>query len=248
MKIPKIHSILNRIERFAWNGLGKGSGSFSIEQEIDLLKDFLINPKLGVDIGGNVGEYSFYLRKNFPDMEIHIFEPSEVNQNKLKTRFKTDTNIYINNQALSDSKGAAELFSNESGSGLGSLTKRKLDHFNIDFNVHETIEMMRFEDYWESVLLSQNIDLAKMDVEGHELDVLKGFGKAIYKTKLIQFEFGGCNIDTRTYFQDFWYFFKEYSFKIYRITPYGVNLIPAYSEADEVFLTTNYLCVNQNFQ
>ena len=39
----------------------------------------------------------------------------------------------------------------------------------------------------------------------NELDVLKGFGKFISITKLIQFEFGGTFIDRRIYFQDFWY-------------------------------------------
>ena len=50
------------------------------------------------------------------------------------------------------------------------------------------------------------IDFFKIDVEGHEMDVLKGIGDKISNIKLIQFEFGGCNIDTRCFFQDFWYF------------------------------------------
>ncbi|WP_445778772.1 hypothetical protein [Shewanella sp.] len=45
--------------------------------------------------------------------------------------------------------------------------------------------------------------MIKIDIEGHELSVLKVFGAAIEATKVIQFEFGDCNIDTRTYFQDF---------------------------------------------
>lgn len=35
----------------------------------------------------------------------------------------------------------------------------------------------------------------------------------------VTFEFGGCNIDTRTYFQDYWYFFKTFGFRVFRITP-----------------------------
>ena len=49
----------------------------------------------------------------------------------------------------------------------------------------------------------------KIDVEGHELDVLKGFGELIKKVRLIQFEFGGTNIDSKTYLRDFWEFFFE---------------------------------------
>ena len=87
----------------------------------------------------------------------------------------------------------------------------------------------------------------KIDVEGHELDVLKGFGDLIVKTKLVQFEFGGTNIDTRTFFQDFWYFFTKKNFRIYRISPKGKILINKYDEKHEYFLTTNYIAVNNRF-
>jgi hypothetical protein len=51
--------------------------------------------------------------------------------------------------------------------------------------------------------------MVKMDIEGHELTALKGFGAALDVARVLQFEFGGCNIDSRTYFQDFWYFLKS---------------------------------------
>jgi len=90
------------------------------------------------------------------------------------------------------------------------------------------------------------IDYIKIDIEGHELDALRGMGERVSDVKIIQFEFGGCNIDTRTYFQDFWYFFKSKNFRIYRITPAGCKLIPAYKESDEFFLTTNYIAANNS--
>jgi len=96
------------------------------------------------------------------------------------------------------------------------------------------------------VLQRRTIDIAKLDIEGHELAALQGFGDAIRATKIIQFEFGGANIDTRTYFQDYWYFFKEHGFDLFRITPFGHQAIPAYREADEFFSTTNFLAVNRN--
>lgn len=55
-----------------------------------------------------------------------------------------------------------------------------------------------------------------MAVEGHELDVLAGAEEALKSVQLVQFEFGGCNIDTRTYFQDFFYFFQQHGFAIHR--------------------------------
>lgn len=56
----------------------------------------------------------------------------------------------------------------------------------------------------------------------------------------IQFEFGGCNIDSRTYFQDFYYFLKD-NYDIYRIVKNGLRKIDRYSETCEVFLNSNYI-------
>jgi hypothetical protein len=109
------------------------------------------------------------------------------------------------------------------------------------------VQKIRFEDYWISVLGSRTIDLLKLDIEGHEMDALTGCGFAVTHAKVIQFEFGGCNIDTRTFFFDFWIFFAERNFRLYRISPFGLLPIVDYREIDKFFVTTNYLAVNAAF-
>jgi hypothetical protein len=105
--------------------------------------------------------------------------------------------------------------------------------------------VIRFEDYWTERLGRRDLDIVKIDIEGHELAALDGFGDAILATRVLQFEFGGSNIDTRTYFQDFWYFFRRFEFDLYRITPFGLAYVDRYREVDETFLVTNYVAVNR---
>jgi FkbM family methyltransferase len=234
--------ILNKF--FSWL-LGIGYGAESIEKEIKSFMKFIPNGEIFIDVGGNKGLYSSTLLKKFNAKEIHIFEPCRQNIEIIYEKLN-NKKIKINHCGLSNLDSEAILYSNETGSGLASLSKRKLDHFGITFNNEESIKLIRFDEYWKNNIKSEYVDLMKIDVEGHELSVLEGAGKYINKIKVIQFEFGGCNIDTKTFFQEFWYFFKERNFQIYRITPIGALEINSYTESLERFQTTNYFCVNRN--
>ena len=60
--------------------------------------------------------------------------------------------------------------------------------------------------------------------------------------KACAFEFGGCNIDTRTYLRDFWFFLTERNYQIATINPLGApHPIPRYHEGLEHFTATNYV-------
>jgi FkbM family methyltransferase len=225
---------------------GKGYGSHSVRREIRAIKTFL-DPnqvRLCIDAGGNVGNYSAELKLQFPHSAIHVFEPQKKNIKLLESRFNLEQNIFIVPKGLSDESMSATLYTDEPGSGLGSLSKRDLRHLDIEFGCEEEISIVKFSDYAEQHLHNKQIDLFKLDIEGHELSALKGCGDFLDNIKVIQFEFGGCNIDTRTYFKDFWSLLSSKGFKFYRITPFGIFLIPDYREADECFITTNYLAVS----
>lgn len=154
----------------------------------------------------------------------------------------------MNNVGLGKQRKQSMLHYNNEGSGLASLTKRRLEHFNIDFTKSEKVQIITLDEYCFSRNI-HHIHLLKIDVEGHELDVLHG-ATVMFQNKaidMVTFEFGGCNIDTRTYFQDFWYFFKDKNMLIYRILPHNrLYKILSYNEMYEQFTTTNYLATSND--
>jgi FkbM family methyltransferase len=241
-----LNTTADRLEFMAQISQGKGWGSGTVNLEVKAAARLLgDNPKLCVDVGGNRGSYTKLLLREFKTRVV-VFEPNKKNYQILLDTFSSDNRVKVENLALSNKNTVSTLFADSDGSGLASLTKRRLDHFNIPFDFAEQVTTIRFEDYWKDKLGSPEIGLLKLDIEGHELSALDGVGRAIDHIDLIQFEFGGCNIDTRTYFQDFWYFFKQHSFDIFRIGPFGLQKIERYSERDEYFSTTNYFAKKQS--
>ena len=242
-------SILRFIEDKVQSHLGKGWGAGTTDEETKAIayfaKKIKISKVLACDVGANLGNWSADLLDEISTAEVIVFEPSKEAYQYLQKRFVGKTSIQCANVALGKENTTATLFADKSASGLGSLTKRRVGHFGIDFSYRENVQLFTLDTWLETYGNGRQPNILKMDVEGHELDVLKGATKALQDISIIQFEFGGSNIDTRTYFQDFWYFFLEQGFDLYRLGPRDPLLIKSYSENDETFRPTNYIAVRK---
>jgi len=233
-------------------GMNYGNGSnFNKSGELYVLK--LLNKNCSdekaitiFDVGGNVGNYSKILAEVFGSKAtIHSFEPSKKTFEIFLETTKNIQNIIPNNFGLSDTENHQLLFTNKDGSGLASVYMRKLDHLGISMDKSEEIKLSTIDNYCKANNINR-INFLKLDIEGHELKALIGAKEMIDSKKVdcIQFEFGGCNIDSRTYFQDFYSLLKD-NYKIYRILKNGLYEIPAYSETLEIFTTINYLALKK---
>ena len=234
---------LGKLERQAQLAQGKGWGSETVAQEVGGIRELLgpaaDGPLVVLDVGANIGAWTEEALRALPQASIHAFEPSEAAFAALSSALGADARVTLHRFALSDSNGQATLYANDPGSGIGSLTKRRLDHIGVEMSHEETIPTRTLES-WSSAAGLGGADVLKLDVEGHELDVIRGAGRMLDEVRVLQFEFGGCNIDTRTYFQDFWYLLTDAGFRLHRLGPTGLRAIPEYSEYEETFVTTNY--------
>lgn len=219
-------------------GIGYSS---SIETEIKHLigshkDDFIL-----FDVGANIGSYSIMTAKLFPKSTIYSFEPSKATFHQLVQNVKSDISIFPFRIGFGEEKKKTLLYSDQLESGMASTYKRQFANSNIKFSHTETIEIVKLDDWVKRYKVTP--DFIKIDVEGGELSVLKGAINALNRVKAVQFEFGGTAIDARIYFRDYWNFFTELNFKLYRYTPNGLLEIETYSEKEEIFEFMNYLAV-----
>lgn len=233
----------------ALSGLNIGTGSDVLKSGeawvINYLKNHLSKDAVLFDVGANVGDYSIALRRCFPFANIFAFEPSSINFQNLDISL-TDKNVITFNIGFGESEGNFALYSNQRYSGISSLFNRQLTHLDIEMQSFEEVEIKSIDKFCMEQAIS-NIHLLKLDTEGSEFSILKGAKKMIESDKIqyIQFEFGGCNIDSRTYFKDFFYLLSP-KYRLFRILQDGLQPIENYSEDLEVFLTTNFLAKHKN--
>ncbi len=121
-----------------------------------------------IEIGSSDGYEARYLFKKYgDDIKIYILEPDSYNRNKITRILGSRDNFYLFSQAVSD----------QSGKGFFYLNKKKR-------NLSTAIAAESYDDSikteyvtLESFIKEQDICgpiVVKMDIEGYEVDVLRG--------------------------------------------------------------------------
>ena len=86
-------------------------------------------------------------------------------------------------------------------------------------------------------------------MEGHELEVFKG-GESLFRegrVQVIQFEYGGCNIDSKVLLKDIFEFFEGMNYGFCKIFPDRLKPVERYDQRLENFKYQNWLMVNEKF-
>ncbi len=150
------------------------------------------------DVGANVGDYSEVLSREFKhDFKIHAFEPSKKLFQSLQTKFRTDPNIAIHGIGFSDANKILTLYN--AGDLYGTVYPTHQNETQSENIELETIDGFCIKNEIDSIYY------LKIDVEGAEMDVLKGAKQMIDSNAIqfIQFEFGPKCFRSKNFSQRF---------------------------------------------
>jgi FkbM family methyltransferase len=139
----------------------------SAERELNYLNKIVPAGAVTVDVGANVGLYTQKLARL--SGRVHAFEPSHDMATLL--RRTSAPNVSIHEIALSDHEGDADLYIPQSDDGLvHGLASLEQSHAPNTTNVVTAhVPLARLDG-----VMKDNVAFVKVDVEGHELSVLKG--------------------------------------------------------------------------
>ena len=202
------------------------------------LGDDIQKPMTIFDVGANRGEYTSAILELYPRSRIFAFEPSRETFRLLEAEFAAMSQVVKLNYGLGCKARSQLLYKESQYARIASLTP--LDVTDHDYT--EKVVIRTLDEVVSEHGISE-IDLLKIDVEGHELDVIMGAQNTLTlrKIKCLQFELGGSSIDTNTTLKDIYEMLSQYDYRIYLITRRGVVALDTYDYQLEQYSTTNFI-------
>ena len=171
-----------------------------------------------LDIGSNVGWYSFYLGKF--GYKILSFEANEINNYILYKNYcmNKDVNIILINKGLDieDKTCILRTAANNKGNGMILCDNREKYLKFFDGDSYSNIKLTKLSRYYK-YLFNKNLAFIKIDVEGSEANVIEGGKELItkYHVPFIKLEFDVKMIEAhRNNALEFLQFFENNGYKI----------------------------------
>jgi len=167
--------------------------------------------------------------------EVHYFEPSPRIKDLFAITENVNTKSYYNNFGLSDTTSTARQITWETEGVIPGDPESP-----VTFMPTKTgADYMRENGF-------AKVDFLKLDTEGHELQILKGFGGNLANTKIIQFEYGGTTYACGESLHNIISYLKKFDF--YNFSYLAPNRLVPINWTDESvdhYTFCNIVCFNK---
>ena len=234
------HRYIKRYEGFNYNFQKNGEENFL---------DRLSHQDITVifDVGANVGDWSEIALTKFHNATIHCFELSESTYSTLQAKLGREKRVVLNNIGLSDHAGIVEYKDHGDNSRKNTLLSDISFHAFDKQPIVKKAKLSTGSEHCKSAGL-EHIDLLKIDVEGVEHLVLKGFADFLEKGKIraIQFEYGYLNGDAKFLMKDFYKMLQNYGYILGPLKRQGVLFMDFDYALNNFKSGPNYVAVHKS--
>jgi FkbM family methyltransferase len=126
-----------------------------------------------LDIGANIGLHTILLAKC--GYQVHSFEPEKNHHNIIQENLKLNnvSNVNTHNVAVSDKEGEAEFIVVKGNTTGSHIAGSKANPYG-DLETYK-VPLLAFDK------LTDDVDFVKMDVEGHEKDIICGTNPNVFR-------------------------------------------------------------------
>tara|TARA_B100002019_G_scaffold290666_1_gene308870 strand:- start:198 stop:1016 length:819 start_codon:yes stop_codon:yes gene_type:complete len=194
--------------------------------EFNLISSFVkseINQKIIFDVGCNVGEFTYFLKKKNYDGKIYLFDALK----SIDSKILENKNVYFFQKLLWNKEEKISFFIDKKIQNAGTNSSFDMKQIGYETNSEKReMNTTTLDNFIEENNIDK-IDYLKIDVEGAEYRVLEGLIKnlELNKVKYIHFEYGHAAMADRKYIKDYLSLLKKYNFEMYVIIPQGLRKI-----------------------
>ncbi len=198
------------------------------------------------DVGGNLGEWSQTAldaaRKHDRQIQLDIFEPAPSAKAGLDHRFGDQQNVRVHGIALSDHVGTGKM----SIVGPSAGTNALVSDDSVADNVIEVVVSTGAAMMDEAAL--PHLDLVKVDAEGFDFSILKGFRAKLEagRISVIQFEYNHRWLAQRESMRGLFDFVEGLPYCVARVAPGGLEIYPHWNPELDRYFETNYALVHND--
>lgn len=209
--------------------------------EYRFIKSYLKPSMVYFDVGANSGYFTKDVLGFVEGCEVHCFEPVPSTFDALTDNLSGKDNVTLNNFGLSSKNTTMtiHMFGEGHSSGMNSVHREDL---GPDVGIQKTdsvdVEMQTLDQYVENNSVS-HIDYLKVDVEGDEINVIRGAKESIAKgvIDVIHFEYGATFIHANATLKQVYELLEPNGFSLYRLLPYGKKRVKSF---DAVYGVENF--------
>lgn len=201
------------------------------------------DPLIVFDVGANRGDWAKAVLARKPAAVITCFEIVPTTAALLRTALGSHPSVRIRDYGLSSAPRDIEVFQNAT-TEISAITPLYGDPPGSGYEaVAARVETGDMQMAREGL---SRLDVLKIDVEGHEIEVLSGFRETLAsperRPRVIQFEYGATWLPPRHTLMEAYDLLRAFGYGIGRLYPEGVDFKP-YSIADDHFRMGNYVAV-----